>query len=214
MDWSTFITALLTSLGGTGILVAIAVFLGKKWLGSRIEESVKHEYARKLEEHKAQLQTQLNRSVEEMKAEFQEAVDQKVTDKALYVKFFETLPSSGSIEFLKTFDMGFGSFETEQLSQLKYFYCNWNKPEYEFLDAELECKRKALREAISKYLDSYSTNVFCTKTDTKRAYVLPEWKETKPDVYRQIIDKLNSLADEVVKAHEDLVRSARLKLKS
>ena len=214
MDWPAFIAALLTSLGGTGILIAIAVFLGKKWLGSRIEQLVKHEYDKKLEEHKAELQAQVNRSVEEMKAEFQEAVDQTATDKTLFAKFLDTLPSSGSIEFLKTFDMGFGSFETEQLSQLKDFYYNWNKPEYEFLDSELEKKRRELRNVVQKYLDSYSKNTFLTyDIDQKRAYVLPEWKITQPENYRQAIEELNSLADEVVKAHTDLVRSARVKLK-
>ncbi|MDO8425894.1 MAG: hypothetical protein Q7T24_00080, partial [Deltaproteobacteria bacterium] len=109
MDW----TPLITSLGSSAVLFALLSFLAKKWIGSRIEQSVKHEYAKKLEEHKAQLQAQVNRSVEEMKAEFKEAIDQKATDKALFAKFMDTLPSSGSIEFLKTFDMGFGSFETE-----------------------------------------------------------------------------------------------------
>lgn len=214
MDWSAFTTALLTSLGGTGILIAIIVFFSKKWLGSRIEESVKHEYAKKLEEHKAQLHEQLNLSVEQMKAVFQDAVDLKATDKALFAKFMDTLPSSGSIEFLKTFDMGFGSFDTDQLSQLKDFYYSWNNPEYEFLNTDLESKRRELGNVVDEYFVSYGKNTFLRNDclDQKRAYVPTEWKETHPENYRQAVDELNSLADKVVKAHEDLVRNARMRL--
>jgi len=65
MDWLTVIVSLISALGGTSLLLAIAAFLGKKWFNVRIEEAVKHEYAKKLEEHKVQLQEQVNRSIQQ-----------------------------------------------------------------------------------------------------------------------------------------------------
>ncbi|MFH0984572.1 MAG: hypothetical protein V1882_03440 [Candidatus Omnitrophota bacterium] len=52
MDCSTIVTSLVTSIGGTGVFILIVAFFGKRWLGSRIEEAIKHEYGKMLEEFK------------------------------------------------------------------------------------------------------------------------------------------------------------------
>lgn len=100
-DLDTFFTALLTSVGGTGVALAAAYFLGKKWLGTRIEESIKHEYAKELEEHKAQLTEQVNRSLSQIQREANDADEQRKTDKELFEQFLALLPSS-RLNFLYT----------------------------------------------------------------------------------------------------------------
>jgi len=65
MIWGPFITALMTSgVVSVGLFTAL-VFLSKKWIGTRIEESVKHQYAKDLELFRAQLQADAERSITE-----------------------------------------------------------------------------------------------------------------------------------------------------
>lgn len=119
MNWSAFWTGAVAAIGGSAAVLGLLVFMGKKWIGTRIEQSVKSVYSKELESHKAKLQEQLHRAFQQMQSEYQDAVDQKATDKILFKTLLETLPSNGSIEFLRTFSMAGFSFYRSQLDQLK-----------------------------------------------------------------------------------------------
>ena len=102
MEWSTILTAIIAGLSGAGFATAIVVLVGRKWLVTFIEEHVRHQYAKKLEEHKAKQQT---------------AVDRRATDKSLFAKLLETLPSGGSIEYASTHSFNGQLFEWSKLDQ-------------------------------------------------------------------------------------------------
>ena len=91
MDWSAFWTSLLTSIGGTTVLVALLAWLGKTWIGTRIKKSVEHQYDAQLEDHKAQLQQQNAEAMQKMQAQVQEILNEKAADKALFEKFLEAV---------------------------------------------------------------------------------------------------------------------------
>jgi hypothetical protein len=213
VSWQTFFTALVSSIGGASVILFVAIFIGKKWVGVRIEESVKHEYAKKLEEHKANLQDQANRAMETMKLEFQDAVDEKAADKSLYSKFIEAVPSSGAIEFIDKFNMAGFSFERTEIRQLHIFCYEWNDPEHCFLDNKLESLRADLHKAVVEYLDFLATNTWCCDGNMEYASVPAEWEDTDPKRFEKTVSKLHALAQKVVDAHRSLVSSARRKLK-
>ena len=207
MDWQT----ILTSLGGTAALLAAAAFLAKKWIGVRIEESVRHEYAKELEEHKAQLQEQARRVVQEAEAASQELADARSVDKALFQKLLAALPSTGGIRFVRDHPVG-SVFEWGDLRELLTFEREWSAPEHEFLDEEFEEKRKHLRKCIALYLDYLATNTWPVDAHD-RSSIPAEWKIDQPDRFAKTVDEVYRLAGDVVAAHDDLVRTGRGKFK-
>lgn len=202
MDWATIFTALLTSVGGTGTLLLIIAFLWKKWLSVRIEESIKHEYARKLEEHKAGVQ-----------AGIQEAQAEKVTDRALFQEFLKTLPTEGSIAYIQHANMKGYSFAWKALEQLQEFRLKWDNPEHEFLDPDLEEKRRHLLQDVNLYLQQLSLNTYPVNNDASRAWVPADWEDTQNERFSQIVDELHGSAERIVRRHSELVRCARSRLR-
>jgi hypothetical protein len=195
VDWSAILTALLSGIGGSALLIALLALICRKWIGTRIEESIKHEYAKKIEEFKAGLQEKVNKDA---------------ADKTLFLKLLETLPSDGSIEFLRTHDHG-GPFPKGHLSQLRTFYYEWRNPEHEFLNPELENKSKVLHKCVNEYLTCIGLNAFrLPPPNADYLQVQPEWKlKEDTNEFRELVNKLHTLADKVVKVHEDIVRSGK-----
>jgi hypothetical protein len=187
MDWTTYLASVIS----TTALIGVVTFIGKKWLGTRIEESVKHEYAKKLEEYKIQQQ---------------EAEERRATDRILFEKFLNELPSSGIITSLRTQE-GVWSYRDEEFDQLFGFYDKWNRPEFSFLDTAIEEKRKLLYESVNELLTYKSLNTF----SLGQGYhgVPGEWVDTQPERFDITISKLNDLSKKVISAHEDFIQTAR-----
>jgi hypothetical protein len=180
----------------------------------KIDESVKHEYAKKLEEHKAQLQEQLTHSIQYMKAKSQENIDQKTTDKALFTKLLDTLPSSGSIEFVGSHVVEHSSFDRDNLGQLRRFSQEWARPENYFLDSEFDKKREHLLEIVDEYLHYLACNTFIDDRKEFNISSIPgEWITEQTERYNKTVETLNNLANQLVAAHTDLINMARKKLK-
>ena len=131
-------------------------------------------------------------------------------DKLLFEKFLEELPSNGSIEFIKTHSFRNG-FYLENLRQILNFQESWDDAEHEFIDKKLETLRKQLLENIKKFIHVNAIGSY----PVKHGYFT-----TTPDKYRlddlnipkEIIDKMNKmddLAKEVVKSHQEFIRTAK-----
>lgn len=76
-------------------------------------------------------------------------------DKELFQEFLRVLPSNGSIEFIKTYNMAGFAFDGRKLDDLKRFVYEWNDAEHKFYDTKLEKKRKNLLELTDRYLGLY-----------------------------------------------------------
>lgn len=213
MDWGTFGTALLTSVGGTAAVVGVLAWLGDKWLGTKIEASVRHEYDKKIESHKAELEQKTAAALRTMEAHFQEAVDKKAFDKDLFRQFLAVLPSSGSIEFIRGNNFAGFSFDRRQLGQLEDFAYGWDNVEHEFLDPELEAKRKELLAETGHFLREIAINTFPMPKDVHRSSVPEEWERDQPKRFEEVVNKIHGLAATVVSIHADLVRLGRERLK-
>lgn len=146
--------------------------------------------------------------VETLKEEIKRRKIEK--DRELFKEFLEVLPSSGSIDFIDTMNMAGFSFDSERLDDLREFYYNWDNAEHEFMDEELEAKRERLHELIGDYTSLISGNTF--PTDGGRQTVPPEWEREQPERFAKVVNELHEKAEEVVEAHQDLVRTGREKL--
>lgn len=213
MDWGTFLTALLTSVGGTTAVVGLLAWLGDKWLGTKIEASVRHEYDKKIESHKAELEQKTAAALRTMEAQFQDAVDKKAFDKDLFRQFLAVLPSAGSIEFIRGNNFAGFSFDRRQLGQLEEFAYGWDNVEHEFLDPELEAKRKELLAETGRFLHAIAVNTFPMPKDVNRSSVPEDWETEHPERFEKAVAAIHGLATKVVLIHTDLVRLGRERLK-
>ena len=128
-------------------------------------------------------------------------------------RLLTTLPSQGSISFIKDFNMAGFSFPQKALEHLKEFDWYWGNAEHEFLDSELEEKRKELHDLVGEYLGFMALNTFPLDTDVNRSWVPADWEETQHERFWEVVNKLHDMAGRIVELHTDLVRTARDRLK-
>ena len=140
------------------------------------------------------------------------SIKKGAVDSALYDKFIDVLPSSGSIRFLREQDMQ-GSYDTKKLDQLRRFHDEWDITEYHFLDRKLEKTRKKLHALAGRYLHYLGTHSFQRGSNPDN-YAIPEdWAIEKPDLYEEVVGTLHNLADQIIKTHSILVNTARKTLR-
>jgi hypothetical protein len=141
--------------------------------------------------------------------QFRHGVDLvKAHDKKLLEELTKLLTSDGVIGFLDHTNMGGFSFQLAALDPLREFYYEWNKPEHEFINPELEALRKALWEKADAYTDIIAFETFPTH-NLGRNTVPEEWEDEQPERFHRVVKTLHSLASEIVALHADLVRKGR-----
>lgn len=133
----------------------------------------------------------------------------KEHDQKLYEELMELLSSGGIIEFLDHTNMAGWSFLDSKLDPLRQFYYEWQRPEREFIHAELESIRLELWQKAGAYLDEIGTRTFSLGGRTERRSVPEELEFEKPELFRVVVNRLHSLAGEIVELHRKLVRTAR-----
>ncbi len=127
-------------------------------------------------------------------------------DSLLFEQFLSEFPSNGrSARFLESHDIG-GSFRDDELKELDKFAESWGNADHEFGNKRLEAQRKELLQATEKFRTDLSLNVFAGShgfltMDLKDYEDRPELLATR--------ERLNNLAMEVFKQHQELVRLGR-----
>lgn len=212
IDWKVFWTALVASLTGTGILVTIGGWLLRKWLGVRIQESVKHEYATRLEDHKHALQAQQEVAVRELEAMSRADGERRATDKSVFWMLLAALPPTGSIAFLRTARPDGFSIPAWMLDELRTFCTAWSTAEHRFLDSELEAKREALRLLICDFV-AHVAEITRDLPDGRWLAIPPHLSQTEPGQFRSAAERANQMAADVVGAYDELVSIGRSRLR-
>jgi hypothetical protein len=133
----------------------------------------------------------------------------KEHDHKLYEELMELLPSGGIIEFLNKNNMAGFSFLDSKLDPLRQFYYEWQRPEREFIHAELESIRLKLWQKADAYLGEIATRTFSSGSQAERRSVPEEWEFEEPELFWDVVSRLHSLAEEIVALHRTLVRTAR-----
>lgn len=134
-------------------------------------------------------------------------------DRQLFQAFLELLPSNGDIEFIACWSLS-QPFTLDQLANLRRFAEQWDLPEYEFHDKKLEQKRKELLNLTRQFLKPAAMNTFREPEPNPHDWyrIPPDWEITQPERYKQAKNELDNLADQVVEAHQDFIRTARRRL--
>lgn len=212
--WDKIAASLITNLGIVGLLTVLVMIFGKKWLEAKINKSVEHGYSKSLEEHKANLQKQVNQALHDMQIQNQSQKEKVERDKVLYEKFIQIFPSTGNfIEIIKSQGMNL-PISSEILNCISYFLKDWNNAEHEFLDPELESKKTIFYKNLDEFNHSFA--VLCGPVFNGNdivSYRIPLEREWRiPEQYYQSIEKLDNLANNVYNSYDDLIRSVRHKL--
>jgi hypothetical protein len=136
---------------------------------------------------------------------------QAEADKKVLRDFMETVPSNGSITFLRTNNFAGFSFEWKRLEDLEAFFHDRNGPDHEFLDPELEAARQNFRKSCRALLGTLAINTFTT--DTKGWQAVPDdWEIKTPERFDHAVTEIHAAAEAVCCTYDDLVRLARNKL--
>jgi hypothetical protein len=130
-------------------------------------------------------------------------------DKKILRDILEKVPSNGSIRFLRMKNFGH-SFDWKQLENIEFFLSRRVGPEHEFLDSELETARRKFHKECQAFMGVLSLNVYRTE---KGFYSVPnEWKWEYPKRLKDTVNEINTAAEDVCIAYNELVRLARKKL--
>ena len=132
----------------------------------------------------------------------------KVHDKELFERLTGLLKSDGVIGFLDRNNMAGFSFQLSELEPLDAFYYGWGKPEFEFINEELEQLKLSLWEATNRYLRIVAYQTFPTHNQGWNT-VPPDWEVDQPDRFHKVVDELHEIAGEIVDLHRQLIRKGR-----
>jgi hypothetical protein len=138
-------------------------------------------------------------------------------DRILFSRIREMFSSNAdTVSFLRDTDLG-TSFELELLTGLHQFVSYCEKPDFEFMDSELESQRASLCEATEKFLAAVAQWTFPCKGYVPRRNEIPkEWRDSDTDTqrkrYADVRMNLNELASYVYAKYESLIRAGRRRL--
>ena len=155
-------------------------------------------------------------------------------DRKLFSEIRAVLPSGGSIRFVRMHDYG-AEFNRDVHDDLERFLGSRERPECEFLDADLEGMRARLQHSIEKFLGALALHTFhLPKTanmfrilldpgrDRELAIQLSQEAKDEQEFNRLVEEQrervfgiqreLNDLAQEVSHTYDDFIRFGRRKL--
>jgi hypothetical protein len=135
---------------------------------------------------------------------------QAEVDKKILRDILETVPSNGSIHFLRNFNFAGFSFDRERLENLEVFLRNRDGPEHEFLDPDLEMARGKFRKELDTALEILALNTFVTEKGFQS--VPQDWEWENPKRFKDTVNEIHAAAKAAGSAYDELIRLARKKL--
>lgn len=132
-------------------------------------------------------------------------------DTVLFEELTALLRSDGVIGFLDQTNMAGFSFASSSLNPLEEFQYSWNRPEREFLSPTLDDIRRRLWDAADEYMTLINLETFPAHMPGRQT--IPEdWELTQPERFRRVVNRLHSLAGDIVALHSELVRTGKREL--
>ena len=131
-------------------------------------------------------------------------------DKKILRDLLETVPSNGSIRFLRTNNFAGFSFDLKRLKNIEEFLYERDGPEHEFLDSELEMSRRKFRKECDALLEILSLNTWSTERGFQS--VPQEWEWENPKRFKDTVNEIQAAAKAVCTTYDELVRFARKQL--
>ena len=138
-------------------------------------------------------------------------------DRKVFSEIREILPSDkGSIVFLRIHDYG-ASFPSAIHDDLRNFMSRCIRPEFEFIDMDLEGIRTKLANSINDFLEAIALHTYSLDSRPYKSRVPKEWSygsDEQQKEYHEAIAKLNQLKTNVYETYDEFVRLGRRKLAS
>ena len=136
-------------------------------------------------------------------------------DRKVFTELRAILPSDkGAIPFLRAHDYG-ASYPCDIHHDLHKFLYNCTKPEFEFIDMDLEGCRAKLSKNIDDFLKAVGLYIFSLDNRPDRCRVPKEWSygsEEQKKEWRKAVELLNELKTQVFETYDELIRIGRRKL--
>ena len=95
------------------------------------------------------------------------------------------------------------------LHKFVYYYCR--RPDFEFMDMDIEASKAMLAEKIDNFLDPLSNAFSCDSIDGFAGFP-KEWEQKNWHFYLEFVNRCNELASVAWEAYEDFIRTGRRKL--
>lgn len=130
-------------------------------------------------------------------------------DKKIFDEIRNILKSDGVMAFLKDHDFGY-KFKYSDLNPLDEFCYLCQRPEFEFIDIDLEGLRVELYELIKEFNHAIAYNTF--PINTNEGSVLLEWKYEQSEYFIKIIDTIHDLTEKIWHTYCQLIKLGRRKL--
>jgi hypothetical protein len=134
-----------------------------------------------------------------------------VVDKEVFAEFQRIVPYFPTLDYLRGRNFAGFAFETGPLDPLFRYSHYSDRPEYEFLDPQLESARGAFVSAVRSFSSAVGRNTW-TVGRVGLQSVPEEWEVTQPERFHQVVEELHSAADAIETTYRALIRTARVRL--
>jgi len=134
-------------------------------------------------------------------------------DRDIFAKFLSDFPHNPSIQLLKHHDFG-GDYHSSDLRNLFDFVREWDRPELEFLDKQIEKKRKQLYKAAHELFEDFMQETVPHDHNPELSTVYP-WTQRggqRPEWIKQSAATLNASARKFAPQYDEFVRYTRKRL--
>jgi hypothetical protein len=121
------------------------------------------------------------------------------------------LTQSGSIDFIRNNNFAGFSFSLSELVDLKRISSESKKSEFEFFNPKLEKHKIELVKLIDDFNEIIAYQTFVT--DRGLQTVPPEWEQTQPERFRQVVNDINKLQDSICSNYDEFLKLGRKILK-
>lgn len=130
-------------------------------------------------------------------------------DRNLFIEIRQILPSTGSIARIRSHDFG-EPFYKEELDDL-YKFCDQRiRPEFEFIDIDLEGLRISLLNDIDNFLCLCEANTFPLNNGSELRCIPRDYNNY--DYRKLMVRETNESVDKVCETYDNFIRLARRKL--
>lgn len=134
-------------------------------------------------------------------------------DREIFAKFLRDFPHNPSIQMLKEHDFG-GDYYKSQVQNLFDFVRDWDRPELEFLDKQIEKRRKSLYDAAHGLFEDFMRETVPHDRNPDMSTVYP-WNQRggqRPEWIKQSAATLNASARKFAPKYDEFVRYTRKRL--
>ena len=140
--------------------------------------------------------------------------EHKQLDKELFSKIkTKILPVSGSISFIRTNNFAGFAFLKKNIKDLYLFCQNIEKPDFEFIDKDLNIYLEQLKFEISKFYSLIGFNTWPIDNPNIDANTVPpEWEYEQPERFWKVVNEIHSTAEEICKNYDALIKLGKRKL--